>query len=158
LFPDSPLRKAIYANIEYEIVLRGEFQLQNSALALAGIILLNLKITDEVIKRGMLNARWPGRLQWINWGSVNLLIDGAHNKAGALQLRNFVDKILSQTPQPISWIIGVTQGKDLSAILKTLIRKNDHVVCVPFTTPEGMKWINCWKTKQLKEKNIRTYS
>jgi len=99
-----------------------------------------------------LEARWPGRLQWIKLNDVNILIDGAHNKAGALQLRNFIDKILAQKPQPITWVIGVTQGKDLNSILKILIRSTDHVICVPFATPEGMRWINCWKTGLLKEK------
>ena len=77
----------------------GEHQKINAALALATVEILQkqIPVTDEQIRAGLANVDWPGRLQLIQRpDGQKILLDGAHNVAGAAFLRaalerNFAD-------------------------------------------------------------------
>jgi dihydrofolate synthase / folylpolyglutamate synthase len=78
----------------YSLSLPGEHQLINAALAIAAFHILQQqgwKITEDHIIQGLATTQWRGRLQWTQWQNHNLLIDGAHNPAGAKMLRRYVD-------------------------------------------------------------------
>ena len=70
--------------------LLGEHQKLNAALALATIEALQNKIpvSEKNIRAGLQSVDWPGRLQWISLpNGRRILLDGAHNVAGAKVLR-----------------------------------------------------------------------
>ena len=70
--------------------LLGEHQKLNAALALATVEVLQNKIpvNGENIRVGLQSVDWPGRLQWISLpNGRRILLDGAHNVAGAKVLR-----------------------------------------------------------------------
>lgn len=77
-----------------KMVLRGSYQAENTALALAGIELLlgKEKMVDfDVVREGLLAVRWPGRLEYffeLSWRGQSraVLFDGAHNPAGVSSL------------------------------------------------------------------------
>ncbi|MFZ4640526.1 MAG: bifunctional folylpolyglutamate synthase/dihydrofolate synthase [Nodosilinea sp.] len=128
--------------ITYPLPLLGDHQLVNSALAIAALQLLRQQgwqITDQAIQRGMALARWPGRLQWVEYLDVNhqphsLLLDGAHNPAAALELRRYVDQWWAQRSgrtQPTQWLIGMLATKDHEDILTALLRPGDSLYLVP---------------------------
>lgn len=79
---------------DLKLGLRGTYQADNTALALAGIELwLRQKrvLTPDVVREGLLSVRWPGRLEFIAelpWQgrSRAVLFDGAHNPAGVAAL------------------------------------------------------------------------
>ncbi|KAG9321330.1 hypothetical protein KVV02_006247 [Mortierella alpina] len=98
------------------IPLLGDFQLANSATAIAAIRTLiesagsaggddttmdvpwKHRITDETIRQGIRDTVWPGRLQWIKATDAprevqgKMLIDGAHNPAAAIALSAYVSE------------------------------------------------------------------
>ena len=61
--------------------LLGGHQLENAAIAVAAARRLGALGPDEAaIRRGLLEARWPGRLQWIESdGMPAMLLDAAHS-------------------------------------------------------------------------------
>lgn len=123
-----------YDNIKYPLPLLGEFQLSNSAVAIAAIQILQKQgwnITNNAIEQGMAQTKWPGRLQWTNWRDYPLLIDGAHNSSGAEVLRQFVDNLNKK----ISWVIGILKTKDYGKILEILLKNGDRVYLVPVPDP-----------------------
>jgi len=70
--------------------LSGDHQRLNAALALAVVEALQSKIpaNDSAIRTGLETVNWPGRLQLVQTQSdQNILLDGAHNVAGAKALR-----------------------------------------------------------------------
>ena len=72
------------------LLLAGEHQKQNAALALATVETLQkqISVSAEKIREGLATVNWPGRLQLITRPSgQNILLDGAHNVAGAETLR-----------------------------------------------------------------------
>ncbi|GAA6615682.1 bifunctional folylpolyglutamate synthase/dihydrofolate synthase [Scytonema sp. NUACC26] len=90
--PQSPLPNR--QSIKYPLVLQGQIQLINSAVALAAVEVLQeqgWKISEEAIINGMAKTKWLGRLQWTKWKNHQLLLDGAHNVGGAQALRDYVD-------------------------------------------------------------------
>lgn len=144
--------------LSYPLPLLGQHQLINSALALAALQTLRQQgwqISDAQIIQGMAQTQWPGRLQWLQWHQRPLLIDGAHNPAGATMLRDYLDRNVGtnhsgpdhsdpntstnhsstrpdpKVAQPIHWVIGMIGTKDHADIFKALLRPNDSLFLVP---------------------------
>jgi len=70
--------------------LLGDHQRLNAALALAAVQALQSEITvnDLAVRTGLETVNWPGRLQLVERPSgQKILLDGAHNVAGATALR-----------------------------------------------------------------------
>ncbi|MDP2106322.1 MAG: cyanophycin synthetase, partial [Desulfobulbaceae bacterium] len=75
---------------DLKLGLRGSYQVDNTALALAGIELwlgLERRLDPDVVREGLLAVRWPGRLEFFSalnfqGRSRAVLFDGAHNPAG----------------------------------------------------------------------------
>ncbi|QKD81882.1 bifunctional folylpolyglutamate synthase/dihydrofolate synthase [Thermoleptolyngbya sichuanensis A183] len=143
------------ATISYPLPLPGAHQLTNSAVALAALQLLRLRgwaISDADIVAGMARTQWRGRMQWMDWQGHRLLIDGAHNPAGAIALRQYVDQQIEQgdiAPQrwrnrrssPITWVIGMIGTKDHADVFRALLRPGDrlHLVPVPEHSPVDLE-------------------
>jgi dihydrofolate synthase/folylpolyglutamate synthase len=120
-----------YEGIEFPLGLLGDFQLSNSALAIAALQFLQQQgweISSEAIVSGMGAAKWPGRLQWVNWQDHRILIDGAHNPAAAIALRHYINSL---NPQSVTWIIGMLSTKDHADVFQALLRPNDQLHLVP---------------------------
>jgi dihydrofolate synthase / folylpolyglutamate synthase len=118
------------AGVCYPLALLGEIQLTNSAIAIATIQVLRQmgwRIDDIAIRAGMADTRWLGRIQWTRWQGHNLLIDGAHNTAAAIALRQYVDTL----DRPISWTIGMLATKAHQEIFQALLRPGDRLALVP---------------------------
>lgn len=135
ILPAQPLSDkngswAIAQGIEYPLPLLGEMQFMNSAVAIAAIQVLQQQgwsISTQAIQEGMAKARWPGRLQWIEWQGLQLLIDGAHNPAAAVYLRQYVETL----DAPVHWIMGMLATKDHADIFQALLRPGDRLTLVP---------------------------
>jgi len=118
-------------SIQYSLPLSGDIQLTNSAIAITALHILisqGWKIPLAAIASGMAKTKWPGRLQWTTWKNHRLLIDGAHNPAAAIALRQYVDTL---EQSPINWVIGMLSTKDHTEIFQALLRKGDRLFLVP---------------------------
>ena len=125
-----PKRWADYEGIKYPLPLLGEIQLSNSAIAIATLQILSSQgweIPEEAIASGMAKTKWPGRLQWATWNNHRLLIDGAHNPAAAIALRQYVDTLNT----PVTWVMGILSTKDHADIFNALLRPADRLYLVP---------------------------
>ncbi|HAC63265.1 MAG TPA: bifunctional folylpolyglutamate synthase/dihydrofolate synthase [Cyanothece sp. UBA12306] len=121
---------ATYQDINYPLPLLGDCQLINSAVAIATIKILQQKgwhIPLTATEKGMEKTQWLGRLQWITWHDSTILIDGAHNRAAAQFLRQYIDNL----NQPITWVMGMLSTKEHEAIFQELLRPDDYLYLVP---------------------------
>lgn len=121
------------AKVRYELPLLGKIQLMNSAIAIATLETLQHRgwqISQTAIQNGIAKTQWPGRLQQTTWKNQKILIDGAHNPAAAIALREYVDN-LTTSPSPINWVIGILATKDCDDILQALLKKGDRLYLVP---------------------------
>ena len=109
----------------------GNYQLENSALAVATCHFLSEnenRITTNTIRLGLENVKWPGRFEILSTSPL-IIIDGAHNPAGAASLRKSLDLIAPKSP--ITFLIGILKDKDIKGIVKNLISSKDRVIIVP---------------------------
>ncbi len=158
----SPLGRNQYlVSIDGEIVelnspLAGQHQQRNIALAVATALELRANhgfvIPNHAIEAGVAATQWPGRLEWIApAGSASpphapLLLDVAHNPAGAWTLR----AALAQLPEarPRTLIFSCLADKQIDEMARILLplfdatggdpaRRRDHIVLAPLTNPRA---------------------
>ncbi len=128
VYLDDDLAK--YNNIKYDLPLLGAMQLNNSALAIETINILQNKgwnISKKDIQQGIKKTQWLGRIQWIKWQNKSILIDGAHNPAAAKMLRHYVDTL----DKSVIWIMGMLSTKEHDKVFQELLRDKDSLYLVP---------------------------
>jgi dihydrofolate synthase/folylpolyglutamate synthase len=76
-------------------------------------------------------VEWPARLEWREWRGHHILIDGAHNPAGARALAAYLREA---TAAKVPLVIGMMADKDLDGILAALLPLASHVVCTAADT------------------------
>ena len=107
--------------------LLGSHQAANAAVALGLLDALvedaergggGLSLDDQTIRRGFAAARWPGRLELLRETAFGpVLLDGAHNPAGARALARSLDELdLRRFPM----VFGAMRGKRVAAVLRAL--------------------------------------
>lgn len=109
------------------IGLLGSHQAANAAVALALLDALvedaarrgfAVSISDEAIRRGLGRAAWPGRMELIPESRFGrILLDGAHNPAGA---RALAASLVELGMRRFPLVFGATRGKRVSAVLRAL--------------------------------------
>jgi dihydrofolate synthase/folylpolyglutamate synthase len=109
---------------ELQVGLLGGHQAQNTAVALALLEAIaerwDLAIPDEAVRHGLAGARWPGRLELLDGrrvGIERILLDGAHNPAGARALAAALRDLGLREP---TIVFGAMRGKRVSAVLRAL--------------------------------------
>lgn len=119
--------------VQYPLPLPGLHQLTNSALAVATLQVLQQQgwnISEKQIVQGLAKTQWQGRLQWFEWQQRSILIDGAHNPAGAAMLRHYIDHS-DRVTRPICWVMGMIATKDHADVFQALLRSGDSLILVP---------------------------
>lgn len=124
--------------------LAGAVQAANGAVALAVLQALAERgwpITPAAIRAGFAAARWPGRLQQLQWQGIPLLLDGAHNPPAAAALRSELDAHPQRhglASGPRRWLLGMLANKQAPEVLRALLAPDDRAWIVP--VPEHASW------------------
>ena len=136
---------------DMEIKLIGEHQVRNCVTALNAIDYLRrsgkvANITDESVKAGILETKWPGRVEKV-MENPTFIIDGAHNEDGARSLRKVLDKYFAD--RNLVLMLGMLEDKDIDTVLEILMPVFDKVVV---TEPDNPRKISADKLKAKIEK------
>lgn len=138
--------------------LAGQHQQRNIALAIATAIELRTNhqlnegrafaISNAAIEQGVRATEWPGRLEWIasRAGHAPLLLDVAHNPAGAWTLRAALAQLPDAMPRTL--IFGCLADKQIDEMEQVLLplfdstsgdpaRARDHVILAPVLNPRA---------------------
>ncbi len=121
-----------------EIFLAGRHQILNAALAVkASEVLIRKsaplasKLTAGVIKSGIENTEWHGRLEFIS-DNPPILIDGAHNPSASSVLADSLRNNFLNTYRRIILIMGIMADKDIKGIMAPLLPLASDII---FTAP-----------------------
>jgi len=110
--------------------LLGRHQVRNTAVALGIIEQLQSKgvfLSEEAILDGIRQVEWAGRLEVIRRRPL-ILLDGAHNPAGARALADFLKEV-DPSRRGKHWMIaGIMRDKNISDILSPLLPWTDEIV------------------------------
>lgn len=115
----------------------GRYQAVNAAAALCAAELLDdagLGVTQEEARCGIETASWPGRMELLP-GPPRVLLDGAHNPAGAAAL---AESLADFPRERLILVAGMVGDKDADGILAPLLPLADRVVAVTPSIPRGL--------------------
>ncbi len=126
---------------EVRVGLRGRHQAANVAVAdglldaleAAGIA----TVDSDARRRGYADAVWPGRLELLTVaGGREVLLDGAHNPAGAAALADALDDLRPfLAAGPLTLVVGMMADKDVDGAIDALLKADGlHGATVITTT------------------------
>jgi dihydrofolate synthase/folylpolyglutamate synthase len=147
-----PIDSGATASLFVDSPLPGQHQQRNLALALAAAVELRnndgYNISNADLERGIRTVNWPGRLELIRGvASADLLLDVAHNPAGAWTLRAALAQLPSERPRTL--IFSCLRDKSLEEMSRILFplfdsspggdpeRRGDHIVLAPIGNPRA---------------------
>jgi dihydrofolate synthase/folylpolyglutamate synthase len=108
---------------ELPVALPGEHQRANAAVAAALLEAIDadgargLRIGAEAVKVGLTTAVWPGRLERFDVAGCRVVLDAAHNPAGARALAAYLRET---EPNGVTLVFGAMQDKAIDEMLRAL--------------------------------------
>lgn len=114
----------------------GRHQFVNMTVALAAaeeLVRGGFDISPEAMRSGVENVHWPGRLEWM--AGRTILLDGAHNGAGAKSLAAYLQE---RQVADVHWIVGMKADKNSEEILRPLIPHAARLYCVEPPVEEAL--------------------
>jgi dihydrofolate synthase/folylpolyglutamate synthase len=130
--------------------LAGDHQNRNLALAIAAAMQLQSNerldvITPSAIEAGVRLTRWPGRLESIPFpsGVGSILLDVAHNPAGAWTLRSHLSHVIDagRLPGPRTLVFSALRDKSVREMAQILFpsfdEPGDRILLAPVNSPRA---------------------
>ncbi len=122
--------------------LKGEHQQRNVALAIAAATYLasedKAKVAAQQISLGVSSTRWPGRLEQLSMlDGGSILIDVAHNPAGAWTLRSYLSRAFAEDtlPTPRTLVFSALRDKSIREMAQILFplfdEPGDRILLAP---------------------------
>jgi len=151
--------------ITVDFPLLGRHQLRNLALAITTAEQLNhcgFRISAEHVEKGIRATRWPARLQVIppEDGLPEILLDVAHNPAGAWALRSALSTFYED--RPLTFIFGAMRDKAIREVASILFPLAERVIATHAENPRSatpQEIAECGvhtQTEILKEDTVRS--
>jgi dihydrofolate synthase/folylpolyglutamate synthase len=109
--------------LRIECPLAGEHQVENAAAAVVSLV--RLGVPDAAIQAGIACAQWPGRLERVS-EVPEIIVDGAHNPAGARALAAYLDRFYEG--RPVRLIYGAMRDKAIAEISGILFPRARQVI------------------------------
>jgi dihydrofolate synthase/folylpolyglutamate synthase len=126
------------ALIDGPLALRGSHQRANAMVAVClmkELDALGVRLDRTAMRAGLTDVRWPGRLEVLPYGGAEVLLDAAHNPAGARALAAYM--------REAGWtgavlVFGALKDKDVSTMLEALEGVCGAIVCTTAESPRAL--------------------
>jgi len=136
------------------LALPGRHQLENAAVAVAILerwsVLVQHVPTDAIVT-GLTSCEWPARLEWLrlpasaqhaSFGEGELLIDAAHNPAGAEALASYLKDLHRSNPDrggTLPFVFAAMADKDLKNMIAPLAEVASAFIAttIPYARARG---------------------
>ncbi|HVW05963.1 MAG TPA: cyanophycin synthetase, partial [Vicinamibacterales bacterium] len=136
---DLQTPSATYSNVR--LGLAGRHQIENAIVAVRLLETLpettTLQVPPAAIRVALEDVVWPARLEMRRLDDIDgldVLIDGAHNAAGARALAAHVSDTFGR---PLPFVVGLMADKDADAILGALAPVASAFFCTAADTPRA---------------------
>jgi dihydrofolate synthase/folylpolyglutamate synthase len=123
---------------EVHLALGGRHQRLNAAIVIAVLEELNrvgVAVDTSSMARGLGDTRWPARLERRRWHDADVLLDAAHNPAGARALADYLRDI---GWTEISLVTAALRDKDVEGILAPLLPCCRSLICTTPVSPRAL--------------------
>ncbi len=118
----------------------GPHQVVNAGTAVSAVLELEgFDIPERAIEAGLVNVRWPARMQRLVNGPLSrhmsagseLWLDGGHNPAAGAALAQTLADLEERSPRPLYLVVGMLGLKDAAGFLSHFRGLARHIVTVP---------------------------
>ena len=126
--------------INTHLRLLGSHQIDNARTAIATLIELSkagIHTHNGAIGAGIENVDWPARHQLVTSDPVPIFVDGAHNNASAIALRESVEHLFPHRNETII-IFGTIRGHDPAAVMRELAALNPKIIVTESRHPKSL--------------------
>jgi dihydrofolate synthase/folylpolyglutamate synthase len=113
--------------------LGGVHQVENARTAVAALKVFGL--SSKAITKGIESAKWPGRLECVHKDPY-IILDGAHNPAGARALAAYIQQFFRKGPVRI--IYGAMRDKAVDEVIGTLFPLAAEVILTAPNQPRAL--------------------
>ena len=119
------------------LALAGAHQRLNAAVALRLLEIVDadsrhgVRVGDGARRAGLSTARWPGRLEEVVYRGRPVVLDAAHNPAGARALASY---LLNAAPGGVTLVFGAMKDKAVTEMLRELAPVVRTIVCTTAPT------------------------
>jgi dihydrofolate synthase/folylpolyglutamate synthase len=134
------LRSPSHEIREIRLALPGRHQATNAAVTmclLEELGALGLQVPRDAIVAGLTTVSWPARLERRMWQGAEVLLDAAHNPAGARALASYLSEARGGDSARSTLVFGAMKDKDVGGILLPLLPLFDRVICTTAATPRA---------------------
>jgi dihydrofolate synthase / folylpolyglutamate synthase len=130
------------AEYEVELNLRGEHQVSNARTAIhvaEELTARGVRLPRAAVEAGLRRVAWPGRLEMVTVEDARrgltlpVLLDGAHNAAGAEYLRDYLARF--HAGRRVTLVFGVLADKKLDEMARLLVPLAATVVATRIASP-----------------------
>jgi dihydrofolate synthase/folylpolyglutamate synthase len=126
------------------VALRGAHQLTNAATAISlaeSLAERGFPITTAAIVKGLANAKHPGRLEMF---ADRVLLDGAHNPAGATALRGYLEDLQRRNHTPMALVFGAMIDKQLDEMTAEIFPIASEIILTEPRNARAAKGAELW--------------
>jgi dihydrofolate synthase/folylpolyglutamate synthase len=121
-------------DVPFECGLTGRHQVENAAAAI--LACRRLGLNDTAIQAGLRDVVWPGRLEFVS-SRPDIVLDGAHNPAGAAALRSYIQEFCADRPV---WIVyGAMRDKAIEEVTAELFPLADRLIVTAPNFPRALR-------------------
>lgn len=115
----------------------GEHQVDNASLAVAGLwAMLGKDLTEQAVRAGLANTRWPGRFEVVTRNAQTIVVDGAHTPAAAAALARAFRTEYGDDRAVV--ILGMLNDKDANAFVDALRGIASRFIAITPQTPRAL--------------------
>ena len=125
---DFSIRSGYYNYDNLKISSVAEYQVMNALEAVTAIRVIDEvgEFSDEVIRRGIANMKWQGRMETVLPG---VILDGGHNKAGVAEFVKTAKRL--EENHPVTILFSAVNDKDYEHMIETICRElHFHTVVI----------------------------
>ena len=136
-FFDFRYKDREYKDLKLNLI--GEHQLLNAATALSAIEVIRdmgVEVPESAIYQGLAKTKWPGRLEKVSKKPL-IIIDGAHNAAGANVLANTISKYFKK--DEVTLIMGILKDKEVDAVVSKICPLAHRIIITKPDSPRAME-------------------
>ncbi len=144
---------------DLKLRLLGEYQVENAALAIRAIEVINNPITqltnnpinsqiisEENIRNGLMRTFIPGRLEILSRKPL-IILDGAHNPDKMKALVGSIRKIFPK--KKVTTIVAIKNDKNAKEMLSQLLEISEKIIFTKFQLTADMGIISSYDPKEL---------
>jgi dihydrofolate synthase/folylpolyglutamate synthase len=121
------------------LALPGTHQRDNAKVAVAlldELAAVGFPVSATGVRSGLEQVRWPARLERFSWRGAEILLDAAHNPAGARALASY----LRETGWTgVTLVFGAMRDKDVTGMLGPILPSAAHVICTTAPNPRALQ-------------------